>query len=559
MSAEATAGRPSWRVMSLWTVLYAVASAAMCAPFLPLGQLTRMADWGDARLISWTLAWHARWPIAGGWPLDAPFFAPEPAALAYSEPMIALGLLAAPVTWLAGPHVAFNLLRLAIPVANALALALLVWHYLRDARAAIVAGFALAFAYSQLASAYLGVVHLALVAGMLLTARALDRWWHGHRPTDLAVAVAVACGQALVSWYSAVIALIVIAVQLGWLAAGSSWSRPVLARRMTALAIAGIAALAILAPVARPFLGTPPPTRAEMRLFSLQPRYFVEPPTDTWPGAVVTATTAHETWDYRRSYFVGATTAAVAAIGVVAGMVSAGPAQRLLWGLPLALLGFLLSLGPSADDGWWRPFDALSIVPGVSSFRAPGRMAVLVAIGLAMLAGAGVYAAPRRRRTAVAAVLLCALAAENYMAYPPPLPSNELPVPAIFARLAADRPGAVLVLPMLRQTVRWPDEADYLQFVLPSWTPIVNGYGRRTSFTYEAVREALDVFPRQPHFVDALRFYGVTHVVVLPAYARNLTPGFDVGRFHADAVASGAFEHVAQEGDDVLYRVRSAR
>lgn len=175
-----------------------------------------------------------------------------------------------------------------------------------------------------------------------------------------------------------------------------------------------------------------------------------------------------------------------------------------------------------------------------------------------MLAGAGVHAAPRRWRTAVATMLLCALAAENYMAYPPPLPSNDLPVPAIFTRVAADRPTTVLVLPMLRQTVRWPDEADYLQFVLPSWTPIVNGYGRRTSFTYEAVREALDVFPRQPHFIDALRFYGVSHVVVLPSYARNLTPGFDVGRFHADAVASSAFDRVFQEGDNALYRVRPA-
>ncbi len=558
MSAETGTGL-SWRTLTLWALLYTVSSVVMCSPFLGLDDLTRPPDWGDARLIAWTLAWHARWPIAGGWPLDAPFFAPEPAALAYSEPMIALGLIAAPMTWLAGPAVAFNLLRLIIPVANALTMALLVWHYVRDDRAAFVAGFALAFTYSQLTSAYLAVVHLALLAGMLLTARSLDRWWHDHRPADLAVAVAVACGQALVSWYAAVIALIVIAAQLGWLALVGPWSRPLLVRRATALAIAGLGALAVLAPVARPFLGTPPPSRAETRGFSLEAHWYLQPPTDTWPGAWITHTTAHDSWDYRRSLFigVGATTAALA--GVVAAVARPGPLRRLLWGLPLALLGFLMSLGPSIDGGWWRPFDGLSYVPGVASFRSPARMAVLVAIGLAMLVGAGVHAAPRRWRTAVAALLLCALGAENYMAYPPPLPANDLPVPAIFARLAADRPTTVLVLPMLRQTVRWPDEADYLQFVLPSWTPIVNGYGRRTSFTYEAVREALDVFPRQPHFLDALRFYGVTHVVVLPAYARNLTPGFDVGRFHADAVLSGAFERVAAEGDDVLYRVRPAQ
>ena len=82
---------------------------------------TATPDWGDARLISWTLAWHARWPFTGQWPLDAPFFAPEPQALAYSDPMVALGLMAAPLTAWAGPTIAFNALRLIIPVLNALA------------------------------------------------------------------------------------------------------------------------------------------------------------------------------------------------------------------------------------------------------------------------------------------------------------------------------------------------------------------------------------------------------------------------------------------------------
>ena len=179
--APETPDLPPWRLVVLWTVLYAAASLCFCAPFLRLGGLDATPDWGDARLIGWTLAWHARWPFTGQWPLDAPFFAPEPQALAYSDPMIALGLMAAPLTAWAGPTVAFNALRLLIPVLNALAMALLVWHGVRDARAAFVAGFAFAFAYSQVAVAYQGIVHLALLAGIPLTARALDRWWHGAR------------------------------------------------------------------------------------------------------------------------------------------------------------------------------------------------------------------------------------------------------------------------------------------------------------------------------------------------------------------------------------------
>ena len=173
--------RPPWRLVVLWTALFAAASVIVCAPFLRLDALDATPDWGDARLISWTLAWHARWPFTGQWPLDAPFFAPEPQALAYSDPMVALGLMAAPLTAWAGPTIAFNALRLAIPVLNALATALLVWHGVRDARAAFVAGFAFAFAYSQVAVAYQGIVHLALLAGIPLTARALDRWWQSGR------------------------------------------------------------------------------------------------------------------------------------------------------------------------------------------------------------------------------------------------------------------------------------------------------------------------------------------------------------------------------------------
>ena len=49
-------------------------------------------------------------------PLDAPVFAPEPGALGASDPMIALGLAAAPLTALAGPVATYNLLRLVLPV-----------------------------------------------------------------------------------------------------------------------------------------------------------------------------------------------------------------------------------------------------------------------------------------------------------------------------------------------------------------------------------------------------------------------------------------------------------
>ena len=107
----------------------------------------------------------------------------------------------------------------------------------------------------------------------------------------------------------------------------------------------------------------------------------------------------------------------------------------------------------------------------------------------------------------------------------PPL-ARPLPTPAIFAALAEERPQALLVVPMLAGTDAWPSEADYLQLMLPTWTPLANGYGRRTPPIYEALREAVAIYPRGS-LAESLRFYGITHVAVLAAYAEDRGEAFN--------------------------------
>ncbi len=549
-----TPDRPPRRLVVLWAGLYAAASLCFCAPFLRLGGLDATPDWGDARLISWTLAWHARWPLIGQWPLDAPFFAPEPQALAYSDPMVALGLMAAPLTAWAGPTIAFNALRLLIPVANAVAVALLVWPGVRDARAAFVAGFAFAFAYSQVAVAYQGILHLALLAGIPLTARALDRWWHGARVRDLAWAVALACVQALVSWYSAVLAAIAIGVQLAWLATVTREPVPALLRRGRTLALAGLVAMAALWPLARPFLGTPAAPPHELRIFSLTPSDFLTPTTDTWTGALLTGTrTARDArWTDERAYAVGPVAAAAAVVGMTVALVF-GVGRSLLWVVPLGAAAFLLALGPSEPGRLWHLFDLIGWLPGLSSFRAPFRMAVLVILAVAVLAGIAVRAVPERARSAATVLFLALLAGESYMMFLPATPplARPLPTPAIFAALAEERPQALLVVPMLAGTDAWPSEADYLQLMLPTWTPLANGYGRRTPPIYDALREAVAIYPRGS-LAESLRFYGITHVAVLAAYTEDRGEAFNA----AALANSQDFEPVVADGGDALYRVR---
>lgn len=551
MERVAQRARPGWRAVCGWLAGYTLLSLLFCAPFVRPSTLDLTPDWGDARLITWTLAWHARWPATGEWPLDAPMFAPEPRGLANSEPMIALGLGAAPLTVLAGPVAAYHVLRLLLPVLNALAMALLAWHYLRSRSAAWTAGLVLGFSYSQIATVYLGLLHLGVLGGFVLTPLWLDRWWRDGQRGDLARAVGIALLQALVSWYAAVLVVLVVVVQIAWLAATEPGPAARMRARAAALAVAGLATAALLWPLARPFLGLPKPPREELRSYAVQPHFYVTPPHDTLAGNYMHGgAPIGLPWDWR-SYFLGVATGAAALAGVIVCLVV--PARRrLLWALALGVVAFGLSLGPSAEGAGWRPFDLVSALPGIGSFRAPSRMAVLVTVALALFVGVAVAALPRRWRGLAVVVLLPVFVAENLMTSLNYTPAAPLRVSPLFARLAADAPTAALVVPMLGNAPVWPTEADYLLFASRAWTPLVNGYGRRTPAIYQAIFDTVERAPHAP-LGDVLRFYGVSHIVVLPRYEPARAAAFV-----AAADASPDLERVAESEGDVLYRVRTA-
>ena len=372
----------------------------------------------------------------------------------------------------------------------------------------------------------------------------------------MAWAVALACLQALVSWYSAVLAAIAIGVQFAWLAAVTRDPRSALLRRGPALAVAGVIAVAALWPLARPFLGTPAAPLAEVRSLSLTPSDFLVPTTDTWTGALLTGlrTTRDARWTDERAYAVGPVAAAAAVAGIAAALMF-GVGRALLWVVPLGVTAFLLALGPSEPGRLWHLFDLLGWLPGLSSFRAPFRMAVLVVFAVAVLGGIAVRAVPERARSVAASLLVVLLAAESYMMFLPATPPLARPLhrPAIFAALAEERPQALLVVPMLAGSDAWPSEADYLQLMLPTWTPLANGYGRRTPPIYDALREAVAIYPRGS-LAESLRFYGITHVAVLAAYAADRGEAFN-----AAALANRQdFEPVVARDGDALYRVRAA-
>ena len=105
------------------------------------------------------------------------------------------------------------------------------------------------------------------------------------------------------------------------------------------------------------------------------------------------------------------------------------------------------------------------------------------------------------------------------------------------------------MLPMLGGTASWPGEADYMHIARRAGVPLVNGYGRRTSGTYQLIQQTLAHGDAET-LAWVLRHFDVTHVMVLPAYETAGTH-----RDYEPLLCPGAFERVASAADGALYRV----
>ena len=111
------------------------------------------SDAGDPLLTAAILHWNAHHvPLTDAW-WQLPIFHPTPDALAFSEHLLGVSVLASPVAWLTGnPLVAYNLtMLLTFPLA-AMAIYALVHRLTGSAGAAFVGGLAFAFAPYRMAT-----------------------------------------------------------------------------------------------------------------------------------------------------------------------------------------------------------------------------------------------------------------------------------------------------------------------------------------------------------------------------------------------------------------------
>ena len=234
-----------------------------------------------------------------------------------------------------------------------------------------------------------------------------------------------------------------------------------------------------------------------------------------------------------------------------------------------AVAAFWLSLGPS-PQALGRPVEIVSpylllyqYVPAFDGLRVPARIAMLVALMLAVLAGYGAQSVARYRGGVAVLAVLCGLFLLEATSVPFTLngmaPVRDLvtpearvyppqQAPAVYREMARQPENSILVVLPLGQ-------ADYdLRAVYYStihWRPIVNGYSGFFPPDYGLLMTALSEIPRHPEVsLEALRASGATHAIVHESAYQDAE-----GEATTAVIRSGGAVEIFRQGSDVLLRL----
>ncbi|MCU1384268.1 MAG: hypothetical protein JWL71_2965 [Acidobacteria bacterium] len=512
-------------------VVVAAFAAATVVLTLPLAvNLKRVlpSDHSDTLLITWIIGWDAdrlRHGLRGLW--DAPIFFPYRGTLAFSETMLGLAILVAPVYWLtADPVLTYNLAFLLAFAIAGVGMYLLARELTGSRAAAFAAGMYYAFGPLRMSQ----YAHLQMVAtGWIPIALfGLHRYFSTRRPRWLAVFAGGWIMQTLSNMYVGYF----IAVPIAAVVLDGLWRERHGRRRLVVnLAAASLLIAAVLAPVGAGYYRARADYHQvrsidEVVANSADLRAYIvgKNSVGAWrwlPTAVVV--------DPEKELFPGLFAATLAAIGMWTAL--ADPRRRrwaVLYG-SIAGMALILSLGPHlriwgavvtthAPYAW-----LLAIVPGMDGMRVPARFVIVVIAALSVLVAFGVDWLLRRSPPALRPLLVAACAAMVVAdGWAIPISTVDYsargrPEDRSVAFWLADRaPGAVLHLP-----IRPSGEQllDYQFMTLVHRHPIVNGfsgYGTPLLPFLESASSPLSDAGRFPAAVRMLRALGVRYVIVHP-------------------------------------------
>ena len=455
---------------------YAVLLAVMSWPLVRDLAHTGPMDRPDGRLNAWILAWAG--PTLFTHPgrlFDAPAFHPSKDVLAFSENLLLPAAVVAPLQWLSGPVLAYNVALLGSLLLSGLAAQLLVRRASGDRLAAFAAGAF--FAAGPHRWTRLAHLHAQVTLFLPLALLALDRFWE-RRTLRRALAVGLMLAlQGLSSVYLG--AITATALGTAVLVALFGGLRPL---ELGRLALAMLLAALALWPVTSPYLRMREFQGQEFTLETVS-IYAATLPSYVAAGTQLWGPLSQRLADparVRDTLFPGF---AALALGV-AGLASAPRRYRTV-AVAASAVAVLFSLGP--ETAFYRVLhEHLLLVRGV---RALARFALVPTLALSVLAGLAL--AGRSRLAVLAALAAMMLESSNL-----PLRLERYDGADAASRWLAGRPGAVLVLPLAENDTRVMLDG------LAHRRPLVNG---DSGFIPRAFDRAMELFE---HGLDAegLRF-----------------------------------------------------
>jgi len=474
---------------------FAALAAVWTHPLLWRAANALPGDLGDPLLNTFILGWDADRMLHGfqGW-WTAPFFFPRADTLALSEHLLGIAIFTSPIIWLTGnPVLAYNLAFFASCVLAGVGMYLLARTLWGRPDAAFLA--ALAFAFAPFRVMHVPHLQVLMSGWMPLSLWGLHGFFADGSRRRLAAFAAsfllLGLSNGYYLYFFSVPVVVVVAARAARLAVarrGAGLARAA-GREAAGLALAAAGILAGLAPVAAGYIRLRNAhgfhrSIDEMAGYSARWGDALQIPHRLWAWAGTLRVGEGE-----RMLFPGVTIVALAALAALSAWTPAtraadGRAGAADWRWAVAAYaavlaaGICLAGGPSAPGPYaWM----VRAIPGFDGLRVPARFAVIVALALAVLGGAGaawLLSRLRPRAALAAAVLLgAAIAAEGYggtlelVPFRHDRPSRT----TLNAWLRAQPPGGVIELPIAGPALA-PFTLEYAYNTLRHGHPIVNGY-----------------------------------------------------------------------------------
>lgn len=484
--------------------------------------LQSLFDYRDPLDSTWRFAWAARQlPRDPLHLFDANTFAPHADSYLFDEMVLGAAAPVLPVIWLTGSAVlAFNLATLLGPLISALGAFLLIRHLCGSIAGATAGAIVYGFGAPHLAH----LVHVGLndAGGIPIAVYLLIRL--SERPTWWGVilfagAVAV---QTLAAFYYGFYLAFLLPATLIVLLARRRAHRQFLPAAVSGAVLAGL----IVAPFALTYLRVQNRYAFSRSVQSTEAyaatlsSYLAVPHANLLYGSALRSITDIGGDSVERMQFPGLIAIAFAGYGIWV-------ARRRWWARYAAgmiLVAALFSFGPNfrlTPTGPtlvpWLPYAAVyEHVPGFQAMRAPGRLSILVLLGLAVLVGAAVAAIAQRwptipLRTSRFPVTALAIAALSLEVLQLPLGMTRAPVGPTPGEqwLARAPPGLVFDAPFRLDRIGG-NVTDYRSTFY--WHPMINGQADLRPPAFTAIGIGMQRFP-DPRSVATLQALDVRYVI----------------------------------------------